>query len=181
MRHIPLYSVAAFLFFLMLGVHTTQAQDMIAAFDGQWIKGSFKAKNGFTGEGNHTFGVPQKMKNDTANSYVCMEVNPEEPYYANLFVYDKDGVYQDLYGRLYWSFGANNDFVGYLEMFSTDGFESDESYVYVKDAKFQSINGIGIYSASTKYSTYNFIFNGRIVRNLPFEGVSCGWGADGGL
>jgi hypothetical protein len=181
MRHISLCSVAVFLFFMMLGVQTTQAQDLLAAFDGQWIRGALKAKNGFTSEGNHTYGVPQKMKNDTANSYVCMEVNPEEPYAANLYVYNKDGVYQNFHGRLYWSFGTNNDFVGYLEMFSTDGFETDESYVYVKDGRFQSINGIGLYSAPTQYSTYNFIFIGKIVRNPPFEGVSCGWGADGGL
>jgi hypothetical protein len=53
--------------------------------------------------------------------------------------------------------------------------QTNFGFVYAKDGKFQSINGYGIYSDTDEFTTYDFAFNGKILKKVPssLEAVDC--------
>jgi hypothetical protein len=111
------------------------------------------------------------MQNFVEKFYACVRAGGGS---ATLFIFDQEGVpMADFMAGIGWIAGTNDDFVGQLNI--NKATQSNFGFVHVKDGKFQSINGYGIYSDADGFTTYDFTFNGTILKKVSpnLEAVGC--------
>jgi hypothetical protein len=155
--------------FLAIGVHTAKAQDL-SGLNGQWLNGALKVQKGWV-TANGTAGAPEKMQNSTEKFYACVRAGGAS---ATLFMFNKEGnPIADFTATIGWIAGTNDDFVGSMNIDRST--HSNFGFVHVKDGKFQSINGYSAYSDVNGFTTYDFTFNGKILKKVSpdLEAVGC--------
>jgi hypothetical protein len=126
-----------------------KAQDL-SGLNGQWLNGTLKTQQGWV-TANGTAGAP-----------------------ATLFMFDKEGTpIADFRAGIGWIAGTDDDFVGQMSIDKPR--QPYFGFVHVKDGKFQSINGYGAYSDVNGFTTYDFTFNGKILKKVSpdLEAVGC--------
>jgi hypothetical protein len=89
-------------------------------------------------------------------------------------MFNKEGnPIADFTATIGWIAGTNDDFVGSMNIDRST--HSNFGFVHVKDGKFQSINGYSAYSDVNGFTTYDFTFNGKILKKVSpdLEAVGC--------
>jgi len=169
MKKVSFCIVVFIVLFLAIGVHTVKAQDL-SGLNGEWLNGTLKAQKGWV-TANGTAGAPEKMQNSTEKFYACVRA---EGGSATLFMFDREGnPIADFMVSIGWIAGTNDDFVGSMTINKPP--QTNFGFVHVKDGKFQSINGYGIYSDANVFTTYDIAFNSKILNRVPsdLEAVGC--------
>ena len=164
--------------FLMINVYTVQAQGVLTAYNGFWLKDTTKFRNVIWGgiAGSET--VPEKGGNETYKTYTCMSVDPGTPDTINLSTYNKDGDYLKVSGSLTWHSGTNSEFLDTLELYTDDATENDFAFVTVLYDKFTAVPGYGTYSDTESFGTWDFLWKATIQKRIPASldnKVSCGY------
>lgn len=185
------------------GAHAKPATGDLSAFDGTWLKLTFKFQRGLEFFGYDSINAPQKMQAGARTVYACMDFNPLQPEAAYLRFFDRDGTPIG-FGSLAWDAGTDLEFLGYLEAnLATDvTYEADQygfpvgSYVYdtrlsgfvsvrggaVDKTKIQSISGEGYIQApdatmtTGRYAGFGYILNGGFTKGekMPQISPACG-------
>ena len=170
MKKVSLFTGVFMVLFLAIGAYTAHAQDL-SGLNGQWLNGILKAKKGWVTSRSGATAVPEKMQNVTEKFYACVRAGGGS---VTLFMFDKEGTpIVDFRGGIGLIAGTNDAFVGELMLDKAE--KRNYGFVYVKDGKFQSINGYGYYSGADEFTTYDFVFNGKILKKVPsnLEAVDC--------